>query len=96
MWFVICICFCLIFQATPKNKKGRYYGGGSIPIIPSASVDRHARDDFVDQETYEAEKKRNDKLLKLQLYRQHLKLKDLQHKEHKSKQRNHMTNHNPK
>ncbi|CAD5333003.1 unnamed protein product [Arabidopsis thaliana] len=57
----------ILFEATPKNKKGRYYGVGSIPIIPSASVDRHARDDFVDQETYEAEKKRNDKHLKLQL-----------------------------
>jgi len=64
MWFVICICFCLIIEATPKNKKGRYYGVGSIPIIPSAFVDRHAGDDFVDQETYEAEKKRKDKLLK--------------------------------
>ena len=64
MWFVICICFCLIFQATPKNKKGRYYGVGSIPIIPSTSVDRHARNDSVDRETYEAEKKQYDELLK--------------------------------
>ncbi|CAL9231917.1 unnamed protein product [Arabidopsis halleri] len=55
----------ILLEAAPKNKKGRIYGVGSIQVIPSASSFNppHTSDDYVDRQTYEAERKRNNDLV---------------------------------
>ncbi|CAE5959863.1 unnamed protein product [Arabidopsis arenosa] len=55
----------ILLEAAPKNKKGRIYGVGSIQVIPSASSfdPPPTSDDYVDRQTYEAERKRNNDLL---------------------------------